>query len=170
MTRTRPTRASWSAAAVVSPVVAALAAGSILWAASHNPLATAGETPAAAPVAAAQQVSGAAPVEVLPTVAKEQPTLAQLRKKAKRLQRAVAQARKEARAAREAGIVSAGESGWVTPSSNGASSSGGGGNGGGSNSGGGNSGSGNSGAAAQPAPQPAPEPPPADTWTGSSGG
>ena len=140
MTRARSTRASWSAAAVVSPVVAALAAGSILWAASNNPLATAGESAAAPTVATAQVTSD----QAAPAATDEQLSVEQLRKKAKKLQRAVEQARKEARAAREAGLVTAGAgaSTWVpsTPSS-------------GSN--------------VQPAPAPAPA---ADTWTGSSGG
>ena len=148
MTRTRPTRASWSAAAVVSPIVAALAAGSILWAASNNPLATAGESNAPQTVATAQ-VASAQPAPVTT----DQLSIDQLRKKAKRLTRAVEKARKEARAAREAGVVIAASGGstWVpsTPSSSG----------GGSN--------------AQPAHAPAPAPAPApatDTWTGSSGG
>jgi hypothetical protein len=146
MTRTRPTRASWSAAAVVSPIVAAMAAGSLLWAASNNPLATADAAPATTSAAVVQSVSG--PVET--SVPTDQLSLAQLRKKAERLSKAAKAARKEARAAREAGVVSAaGGSTWVpsTPASNG---SGG-------------------GAAAQPAPAPAPAPA-ADTWTGSSGG
>ena len=146
MTRTRPTRASWSAAAVVSPLVAALAAGSILWAASNNPLASAGES-AAAPTPATAQVASTQPA---PSATAEQLSLAQLRKKAKRLQHAVEQARKEARVAREAGVVIAapGGSTWVPSVSSGGS-------GGGTN--------------AQPAPAPAPAPA-ADTWTGSSGG
>ena len=97
MTRTRPTRASWSAAAVVSPIVAALAAGSILWAASNNPLATAGESSASQAVAATQ-IASAQPVPVTT----DQLSLDQLRKKAKKLDRAVEKARKEARAARAA--------------------------------------------------------------------
>ena len=150
MTRTRPTRASWSAAAVVSPLVAALAAGSILWAASNNPLASAGES-AAAPTPATALVASTQPA---PSATAEQLSLAQLRKKAKRLQRAVEQARKEARAAREAGVVIAASGGstWVPSTSSGGS-------GGGTN--------------VQPAPAPAPAPAPvpaADTWTGSSGG
>lgn len=141
MTRARATRASWSAAAVVSPVVAALAAGSILWAAGNNPLATAGEAPAVPAVAAAQVAS--------PAVATEPLSLDQLRKKSKKLARAVDKARKEARAARESGaVIASGGSTWVpsTPSTSGGSN-------------------------AQAAPAPAPAPAPAaDTWTGSSGG
>lgn len=147
MTRARSTRASWSAAAVVSPIVAAMAAGSILWATSHNPLATADEMAAVPATSSAQVVSSATSA----TPAKS-PTLAQLRKEAKRLQRAVAQARKEARIARDTGVVTAASgSTWQqsVPSTSAGNSSG---------------------ASAQPAPQSAPEPPPADTWTGSSGG
>lgn len=146
MTRTRPTRASWSAAAVVSPIVAAMAAGSLLWAASNNPLATAEASTPPASVAVVQSSTG--PVDT--SVPADQLSLAQLRKKEERLSKAAKAARKEARAAREAGVVSAaGGSTWVpsTPASNG---SGG-------------------GAAVQPAPAPAPAPA-ADTWTGSSGG
>lgn len=137
MTRNRPTRASWAAAAVVSPMVAALAAGSILWAATNNPLATAGEAPAPAQVTSVQ-----------PASAPSESTLEQLRTEAKRLDRAVERARKEARAARKAGTVSAGGSSWVpsepAPAAN---------------------------AQPAPAPEPAPAPAPAaDTWTGSSGG
>lgn len=148
MTRSRPTRASWSAAAVVSPIVAAMAAGSLLWVASNNPLATADA--ATAPTAATVVQSGtdsaatAAPAEQL--------SLEQLRKKADRLSKAVKQARKEARAARESGVISAASSGstWVPSSPSGSSGGGG---------------------AAQQAPAPAPAPAPAaDTWTGSSGG
>ena len=149
MTRTRPTRASWSAAAVVSPIVAAMAAGSLLWAASNNPLATADAAPATTPVAVVQSATG--PVEV--AAPGDQLTLAQLRKKAERLSKSVKEARKEARAAREAGVITAaGGSTWVpsTPTTSGS---------------GGSSG----GAAAQSAPAPAPAPA-ADTWTGSSGG
>ena len=144
MTRTRPTRASWSAAAVVSPIVAAMAAGSLLWAASNNPLATADAAMPPASVAVVQSATTPVPADQL--------SLAQLRKKAERLSKAAKAARKEARAAREAGVVSvAGGSTWVpsAPASN--------------NSGGG--------AAPQQAPAAAPEPAPAaDTWTGSSGG
>lgn len=148
MTRTRPTRASWSAAAVVSPLVAALAAGSILWAASNNPLATAGEPSPSATVATTQVAS----TQPVPATTDEL-SLDDLRTKAKRLGRAVEKARKEARAARDTGVVIAASGGstWV-PSAP-------------SNSGGGTN--------AQPAPQPAPAPAPApatDTWTGSSGG
>lgn len=146
MTRTRPTRASWSAAAVVSPIVAAMAAGSLLWAASNNPLATAEASTPPASVAVVQSATG--PVDT--SVPADQLSLAQLRKKEERLSKAAKAARKEARAARETGVVSAaGGSTWVpsTPASNG---SGG-------------------GAAVQPAPAPAPAPA-ADTWTGSSGG
>ncbi len=151
MTRARSTRASWSAAAVVSPIVAAMAAGSLLWAASNNPLATAGE---AAPVPTATSVVQPVSDPVEAATSAEQPSLAQLRKRADRLAKAVKKARKEARAARAAGVVaaSAGGSTWApSPGSSGSGSSGSGGA-----------------SAAQPAP--APEPPPADTWTGSSGG
>ena len=152
MTRTRPTRASWSAAAVVSPVVAAMAAGSLLWAASNNPLATADAATVPTPVTAAPSSTDHAATR------EEQPSLAQLRKKADRLSKAVKQARKEARAARESGAISAGAHGstWVPDSASGSA-------------GGSTGGSGNG--AAAPAPAPAPEPAPAtDTWTGSSGG
>lgn len=145
MTRARSTRASWSAAAVVSPVVAALAAGSILWAASNNPLATAADVPAAP---AATSVPAAA-VDSRVGAEGAQLSLDELRRKAQRLERAVKKARKEARAAGVTSVDSGGST-WVPSATSGSSG-------------------GNSGANAQPAPQPAPAPA-SDTWTGSSGG
>jgi hypothetical protein len=124
--------------------VAALAAGSILWAASNNPLATAGEAAPTQTIATAQVAS----TQPAPATT-DQLSIDQLRKKAKRLSRAVEKARQEARAAREAGIVIAASGGstWVPSSQSGG------------------------GANVQPAPQPVPAPAPAaDTWTGSSGG
>ena len=149
MTRTRPTRASWSAAAVVSPIVAAMAAGSLLWAASNNPLATADAAPATTSATVAQSVNRNAET----AAAVDELSLAQLRKKADRLAKAVKQARREARAARESGVVAAASSGstWTSSSASG------------------NSGGSGGGGAAQPAPAPEPAPA-ADTWTGSSGG
>ena len=104
-TKARSSRAGWSAAVVVSPLVAALAAGSILWAGSNDPRAAAQEASGQSQVV---EVVGTGP-SATASVSSADATTKELRATLKKLERKIDRAKQDAKqAAVGGGTVNAG--------------------------------------------------------------
>lgn len=152
--RSGTSHARWTSLAVVAPVTAAAFAGATVWAADHNPKATAQTVSATSAVTPAPvDVATADPSTDI------QAAIDRLHRRADRITAQAADLRQQAQAVAHAGPTSSGSTSTGSTSTGSTSS-------GSSGSSGGSSGSGQP----APAPAPAPPPPPADANTGASGG